>query len=374
MEYMTSDQETSRKPSNHRWQAAHRRPRVLLLSPYLTSSSLYVPFAEHLAERLAREGLHVTSSVLNPLNYTNGHRTFFTKLRHFGGDQYDSFKNLRRLISQHDIVHVFTSATSDLADSGLHAVVLAKYFGKYCVLNVVGGNIEDATGRFGGLMIPLMRLPNRLVVQSDFAARHLQHHRLPVTMMPPSVVDSGEPIQPITSVQPKVMTILGSGPASNTSSLLRAYSRVKQKYPRVELTVVGPRNTLEQFSGTISPNNGVHLVSSYRRDELDKLWSEADLYVNPSSDDDCPYGILRALGRGLPIVTADAPGISQLVQDRNTGLVYPANDYIGLADRIIELTEQPELVQTLSKASVSRAHSYRWANVRQGWLSLYQPR
>lgn len=373
MEFAPTDYRRRSKPGK-RGTRSHRSPRILLLSPHMTASTPYAPFAEHLAERLRSEHLAVTLFEVNPLNYTNGHKTLLTKLRHFGGDQYDSLRQIRHIIAQHDIVHLFTTPGADMAESGLHALILAKYYGKHTILNLIGGNVEDATSKFGGFLMSLFRLANKVVVQSEYTARHLLRHRLPVTVVLPTLTGWTEDVRPIQSVQPKMLSILSSGPASNTAALLRAYTRVKQKYPRVELTVVGPKKTMAQFSDSVPANNGIHLSSNFGQEELDRLWREADLYINPCSDDDCPYGILGAFARGIPVITADAPGISQLVQDRRTGLVFPANDFICLADRIIEVTEQPELVAALSRSALDRGHALAWRQLRQNWLPLYMQR
>lgn len=347
-----------------------RRQRILLLSPHIGTTSHYAPHAELLAEHLRLEGISVSIADINPLNYTNGHQTLLTKLKHFGGDQWASMRSLYRTIGKHDIVHVFAVPPSEFAESSLHALVMAKYLGKHTVLSLMGGNIEDTTNKFGGFLVPSLRLANKIVVSSDQAARHLARHGLPVAVAAPA---SPEDIAPrhIDSVQPKILTVVSAGPDSNISTLLRAYVYVKQKYPRIELTVVGPAKRLKAFEHAIPPENGVTFVCTYDPAVLKDLWLQSDVYVNPSSDDDFPIGVLEAIRTGLPVISADAPGINQVIRDRADGLIFPANDYISLADKIIELIEQPALVAQLSRAAVEDSRRYDWQVIRQQWLPLY---
>jgi glycosyltransferase involved in cell wall biosynthesis len=46
-------------------------------------------------------------------------------------------------------------------------------------------------------------------------------------------------------------------------------------------------------------------------------------------------------------------------------------DHVGLADRIIELIEDPALAEKLSINGRFEAQKYTWSRVRQDWVNLY---
>jgi glycosyltransferase involved in cell wall biosynthesis len=79
-------------------------------------------------------------------------------------------------------------------------------------------------------------------------------------------------------------------------------------------------------------------------DQLDALFSEADIFLVPSvidssgDRDGIPNVIMEALLRRLPVIATDVSGIGELVVDGETGLLVPPGDPRALADAVLRLT------------------------------------
>jgi glycosyltransferase involved in cell wall biosynthesis len=73
----------------------------------------------------------------------------------------------------------------------------------------------------------------------------------------------------------------------------------------------------------------------------------------------------------VAVVATDADGVLHMVRDRQSAMVSAVGDHVGLADRIIELIEDPALTEKLSINGRFEAQKYTWSRVRQDWVNLY---
>jgi glycosyltransferase involved in cell wall biosynthesis len=81
---------------------------------------------------------------------------------------------------------------------------------------------------------------------------------------------------------------------------------------------------------------------------------------------------LKAMATGLPVLAAADNGRAGPVIDGRNGLTYRWNDPGSLAARIIELTESPPLVSSLSSAGRRTADAHRWTEISRSWFECYR--
>lgn len=72
-------------------------------------------------------------------------------------------------------------------------------------------------------------------------------------------------------------------------------------------------------------------------DQLVKLYSEADVFANPTLEDNYPTTNLEALACGTPVVTYNTGGSPEAVT-HDTGIIVKKRDVKGLADAIMKIT------------------------------------
>ena len=74
--------------------------------------------------------------------------------------------------------------------------------------------------------------------------------------------------------------------------------------------------------------------------DLVKLYSNADVLINPTYADTFPTVNLEALACGTPVVTYRTGGSPEAI-DRKTGIVVEQGDINGLAEAILQLRKKP---------------------------------
>jgi glycosyltransferase involved in cell wall biosynthesis len=126
--------------------------------------------------------------------------------------------------------------------------------------------------------------------------------------------------------------------------LLEAFRQVRQRVPKAQLFLVGPRLCLEQ-QGVFSLGR----VTS--RKHIWELLHTSVVFVLPSYFDAMPNAVLEAMGIGLPVIVSDSCGSAELITDRVNGLVVPTGNSDDLACKLIELLLFPDFARELGHAA-----------------------
>ncbi|CAK8714151.1 Glycosyltransferase subfamily 4-like N-terminal domain-containing protein [Candidatus Electrothrix laxa] len=77
-------------------------------------------------------------------------------------------------------------------------------------------------------------------------------------------------------------------------------------------------------------------------ENMQELMTEVDVMVLPSYREGTPRGLLEAASMALPIITTDAPGCREIVENEKNGFLVPVGNADALAEKIEYLLEHPE--------------------------------
>ena len=100
---------------------------------------------------------------------------------------------------------------------------------------------------------------------------------------------------------------------------------------------------------------GVHLLGI--RDDVDRLYRAADLYVLASHREGFPRSAMEAAASGLPVVATDIRGCRQVVEHDVTGLLVPVRSAEPLAAALSDLIVDAGRRRSMGVAAVERAHA-----------------
>ena len=89
--------------------------------------------------------------------------------------------------------------------------------------------------------------------------------------------------------------------------------------------------------------------------DMPALMATADVVVLPSYREGVPRSLIEAAAAGLPIVTTDAPGCREVVEDGVNGILVPVRDGAALAAAIRKLVLDPALAARMGPASRQKA-------------------
>jgi L-malate glycosyltransferase len=146
--------------------------------------------------------------------------------------------------------------------------------------------------------------------------------------------------------------------SKNHSSLLRAFARLREQVPNVELLLAGDgpiRAELEQEAQALQIAPRVRFLGDRR--DVPAVLASLDVSVLPSVSESLSNSIIESMAQGVPVVAARVGGNVELVAD-DRGILVPAEDDSALADALARLL----LDKPLCKRMGENARTFAQAN------------
>ena len=115
------------------------------------------------------------------------------------------------------------------------------------------------------------------------------------------------------------------------------------------------------------PENIISIHKTYNQEELVKIYSCADLFVNPTTDENFPTVNMEALACGLPVLTYDTGGCAEII-DENSGCAVKSGDIDELERQIIRICENRPYKK---EACIRRASKFNMTDKFNEYVDLY---
>jgi len=157
--------------------------------------------------------------------------------------------------------------------------------------------------------------------------------------------------------------------------LLRAYAKLKPKYPGTRLIICNWGPQLGGMRRFVRENSLRDVFFAGRVSDTDKarFYKTADIFCAPSTGQES-FGIvlLEAMAAGLPVVASDIHGYKRVVQRNVTGLLVEPKDPDALCAALARLASDPALRERLGAAGSQRAPEYDWSHVTTQLVEVYE--
>ncbi len=116
------------------------------------------------------------------------------------------------------------------------------------------------------------------------------------------------------------------------------------------------------------PSGITSIHRTHDREELVRLYSAADLFVNPTRADTFPTVNMEALACGTPVLTFETGGSGEMI-DPSCGAVVPRGDVELLYQEIVRICEEKPFS---TKACCAHARTFDQNEKYQAYINLYQ--
>ena len=347
--------------------------RVLIVAPALPLVGGQSVQAELIYRRFASDpALHMTFQPINPqlpsrlrwLQRIKYSRTLITFPLYC--------VQLCVAIARCDVVHIFSAAYLSFVLAPTPAITIARWFGKRVILNYHSGNAEDHLSRWPSAVRTLRRV-NCIAVPSPFLVRVFRKFGLSAQCVPNAVDLSAFRFHARSQPQPWFLANRNFEAHYNLACVLRAFSLIQAQLPDARLSVAGDgplKAELQLLAKTLALRN-VEFIGRVAPADMPSAYDRHDFWLNASDVDNMPLSILEAFAAGTAVVSTNAGGIPDLVQDGQIGLLVPCGDAEALAQTAIDLVAQPARFAALTSAAQAECEKYTWDAVKAGWLRLY---
>lgn len=161
----------------------------------------------------------------------------------------------------------------------------------------------------------------------------------------------------------------------NHVCLLRAACHLKNDFPDLRLLFAGighPSNAEDSESEILQmvKDEGLQSIVIFagHQKDVSKILPVFDVFCLPSFSEGLPVSVLEAMAAEIPVIGSLAKGISEIIQDRHTGLLFNIDSDLELAGLIKDLNASTSLRQEIAY----KGHKYVEDNHNiETWVDSY---
>jgi glycosyltransferase involved in cell wall biosynthesis len=144
--------------------------------------------------------------------------------------------------------------------------------------------------------------------------------------------------------------------------LVEAFEKLQNTIPGVRLTIAGCSVPQEIVRQSFSPKvqQALEVLPVVARADMPALYARHDIFVLPSLVEGMPLVLLEAMASGLPVITTESSGMTDLIENRHDGvLVIPGNTE-SLIAAVKSLCGDYELRSRLGRAAQEKMKRFSW--------------
>jgi glycosyltransferase involved in cell wall biosynthesis len=178
--------------------------------------------------------------------------------------------------------------------------------------------------------------------------------------------DDARTLRPV----PRILFVGRLAVEKNVAVLLEALAGISGRF---ETTLVG-EGFLETELKRKTADLGLVSVHFHGRadgEQLQNLYRAADVFVLPSKSEGMSLVLLEAMAMGLPVIATDLSSNRELVLHGENGLLVEPDNPAALRAALLEITEDADRYQRMSRTARKLAEQYKWHAVAHDFERLY---
>ena len=158
------------------------------------------------------------------------------------------------------------------------------------------------------------------------------------------------------------------------ATAIRTFSRVLSQRKNTWLVLVGEGPELAKIRALVEQSNLTQRVLFLGlRSDVDRLVSAADVFLLTSISEGIPVTLIEAMAAGVPIVSTNVGGVSEVVESGATGFLAQAGDDDALATHVMHLVTDGDLRRQMGMRGHERAwEMFSESQMHSGYLRLYE--
>jgi len=265
------------------------------------------------------------------------------------------------------IVHIHTCSGFTFWRDCFHGAV-AGLLGSHVIWHVHGAKFDDflaQRNRIGRRLVRLAfeRASAVIVLSGDWVCRLCRF----VPRAKWRVVENGVSVPgqaPFRKSRQPVFLFLGDlGERKGVRDLVRAVSVASYGGFDCRIDVAGnetepgERAAIEKLIAELGCESRVRLVGVLSGEAKEQALSSAACLVLPSYAEGLPMAVLEAMAYGMPVIATRVGAIPEVVTDGHEGFLIEPGDVEALADRMLKLSNDPELRKRMGQAARRRVEA-----------------
>lgn len=147
---------------------------------------------------------------------------------------------------------------------------------------------------------------------------------------------------------PVVGTVARLAPVKAPLTFLEVASLISGKLPDCRFVMVGDGPMRPEVERRVRASGlSDRVVMAGNRTDVGSLLPAFDVFLITSVSEGLPRGMLEALASGVPVVSTDVGGVSELLTGTANGMICPVGDAVCLAAKVLEILTNRGLSESL---------------------------
>jgi len=155
--------------------------------------------------------------------------------------------------------------------------------------------------------------------------------------------------------------------------LIEAVEVLLKLKKHVRLRIVGGGSQQVRLRKIIAEKNladAVEMTGRLDSDDMPQVYRNSDIYISATMQEGMSNAMLEAMASGLPIVTTECEGLTELVA--NNGIIVEKADGHSLAEAVRTLMDNKSVYERMRAAARQRAKEFSWEHVGRQYVHCYK--
>ena len=272
---------------------------------------------------------------------------------------------------KYDVLHIHACSYWGMVPAVM-GVLAGKLWHKRIIIAYHGGGAEEYFAKHIRFVKRWLNRADKVVVLSGFLKDIFDRYAIPCEVIPNIVVL--QPQKPRErDIAPRFISIRHLEPLYNIPCILQAYEQILKVYPNATLDILGKGSMREQLEQYVLDKKltGVHFVGQVPNQQIYDYLDKADIMLSASRADNMPVSLLEAKNAGLLVISSRVGGVSYMIEEGKTGLLFENENANELAEKMFWALEHPEEVKQMIGQAQADVQKYSWNSVRKQLLGVY---
>lgn len=169
------------------------------------------------------------------------------------------------------------------------------------------------------------------------------------------------------SPKTKIVGMVGRvNPSKGHETFLQSIPEILSKVPDTVFVVVGGGEYVSELK---SINSAVIFLGV--RDDIPEIMKDLDVCVVASWSESFGLVTVEAMAAGAPVVATNTGGTTEIIIDGESGILIPPKDPVRLAQAVIRILTDNELVDKLKTGGMNRAKKFTMKDMAINTRSVY---
>jgi glycosyltransferase involved in cell wall biosynthesis len=201
-----------------------------------------------------------------------------------------------------------------------------------------------------------------------------EHSHVVHNGLPDHLIGLPSPAEPAADEVRRLAMVGSFSQRKGVAYAVPALTAVLRDRPPVELSLLGTKIPSAEAYGAFPADvrARIHVVRSYRREELPSLLEGHQIAVSASLAEGFGKATLEAMACGLAPIATDIAGPTEFIHDGDNGVLVAPGDPDALRDAALHLLDAPAELTRLRWAAHGSAQTFGWKAVAAQRLSLYE--